>query len=53
LTRFDLTRYGIVVSGHATESLPQILLEEEDGQIFATGVRGLIYGRVDNELSIG
>ena len=48
LTRFDLTRYGIVVSGHATESLPQILLEEENGNIYATGIRGLLYGRSHN-----
>lgn len=49
LTRFDLTRYGIVISGHATESLPQILLEvDESGEIYANGVRGLIYGRAEN-----
>ena len=49
LTRFDLTRYGIVISGHATQSLPQILLEvDESGEIIATGVRGLVYGRVQN-----
>lgn len=49
LTRFDLTRYGIVISGHATESLPQILLEVDgSGEIYANGVRGLIYGRVEN-----
>ncbi len=52
LTRFDLTRFGIVVSGHATESLPQILLEVENGNVYATGIRGLIYGRTHNE-SIG
>ena len=44
LTRFDLTRYGIVISGHATESLPQIILEVEDGEIYATGIGGLVYG---------
>ncbi|MBT4522142.1 MAG: arsenate reductase (azurin) small subunit [Halieaceae bacterium] len=48
LTRFDLTRYGIVVSGHATESLPQILLEIEGDDIYATGIRGLLYGRSSN-----
>ncbi len=51
LTRFDLTRYGIVVSGHATESLPQILLEVENGNIYATGIRGLLYGRSSNGAS--
>ncbi len=45
LTRFDLTRYGIVVSGHATESLPQVLLEVRNGEIYATGMRGLVFGR--------
>ncbi len=48
LTRFDLTRYGIVISGHATQSLPQVTLELQDGEIFATGLRGLIYGRTQN-----
>ena len=48
LTRFDLTRYGIVISGHATESLPQIMLELREGEIYANGIRGLIYGRSAN-----
>jgi len=48
LSRFDLTRYGIVVSGHATESLPQVLLEVDGGDIYATGIRGLLYGRSNN-----
>ena len=49
LTRFDLTRYGIVVSGHATQSLPQVLLEVENGEIWATGLRGLVYGRTTSK----
>lgn len=48
LTRFDLTRHGIVVAGHATESLPQILLEIENDNIFGVGMMGLIYGRASN-----
>ena len=44
LSTFDLTRHGMVVSGHATESLPQVLLETENDDILATGVMGLIYG---------
>ncbi len=48
LTTFDLTRHGMVVSGHASESLPQILLEVRGGDIYATGVMGLIYGYADN-----
>lgn len=48
LTTFDLTRHGMVVSGHATESLPQIMLEIRDGDIFAVGVMGLIFGYAEN-----
>ncbi len=44
LTTFDLTRHGMVVSGHATEALPQVKLELSGEDIFATGVTGLIYG---------
>lgn len=44
LTTFDLTRHGMVVSGHATESLPQVVLEIEAGDIYATGFMGLLYG---------
>jgi len=44
LTTFDLTRHGMVVSGHSTESLPQIVLEIEGDDIVAVGVQGLIYG---------
>ena len=47
-TTFDLTRHGIVVGGHATESLPQVLLETEGDDIYAVGLIGLIYGRYDN-----
>lgn len=45
---FDMTRHGIIVSGHATESLPQILLETEGDDIYAVGMLGLIYGRQEN-----
>lgn len=44
LTTFDLTRHGMVISGHATESLPQIVLEVQGDDIYAVGVQGLIYG---------
>lgn len=47
-TTFDLTRHGIVISGHGTESLPQVLLELEGDDIYAVGMIGLIYGRYDN-----
>jgi arsenite oxidase small subunit len=48
LTTFDLTRHGMVVSGHATESLPQIVLETTGDDIYAVGVMGLIYGYSKN-----
>ena len=45
---FDMTRHGMIVSGHGTESLPQVLLELEGDEIYAVGLIGLIYGRYDN-----
>lgn len=48
LTTFDLTRHGMVVSGHATESLPQIVLETGGDSIYAVGVMGLIFGYSGN-----
>lgn len=45
---FDLTRHGMIISGHATESLPQIMLETEGDDIYATAVIGLVYGRSSN-----
>lgn len=50
LSLFDLGRHGMVVSGHATESLPQVVLEIEGDDIYATGVMGLIYGFADNKV---
>jgi arsenite oxidase small subunit len=44
LTTFDLTHHGMVASGHATESLPQIVLEVKGDTIYAVGVMGLVYG---------
>lgn len=44
LSTFDLTKHGMVVSGHATASLPQIVLALEGDDIVATGVMGLFYG---------
>ena len=34
----------MVISGHATESLPQIILELDGDDLFATGIAGLTYG---------
>jgi arsenite oxidase small subunit len=49
LTTFDARRHGMVVSGHATESLPQVRLEVVGDDIYATGVMGLIYGLNRND----
>lgn len=48
LTTFDLTRHGMVVAGHATQSLPQIVLELDGDDIFATSIIGLLYGHHSN-----
>jgi len=48
LSTYDLTRHGILISGQAYQSLPQVLLEIEGDDIFAVGLFGLIYGRYDN-----
>lgn len=48
LSTFDLTKHGMIVSGHAVESLPQIGLEIEGDDIVATGVMGLFYGYNQN-----
>jgi arsenite oxidase small subunit len=48
LSTFDLTRHGMVVSGHATQGLPQILLEVDGDDIYAVGVMGLVYGFGNN-----
>ena len=50
LTTFDLTRHGMVISGHATQGLPQITLETDGDDIIATGVMGLIFSLHDNRV---
>jgi len=47
-TTFDLTRHGMVITGHATASLPQIMLEPEGDDIYAVGIQGLVFGFHDN-----
>lgn len=44
LSTFDLTKHGMIVSGHSAASLPQIVLEIDGDDIVATGVMGLFYG---------
>ena len=48
LSTFDLTRHGMMVAGHATEALPQIVLETEGDSIYATAITGLLYGHHQN-----
>ena len=48
LSLYDLRRHGIIVSGQAYESLPQVLLELEGDDIYAVGMLGLIFGRDQN-----
>lgn len=48
LSTYDLTRHGILISGQAYQSLPQVLLELSGDDIYAVGVFGLIFGRFDN-----
>ena len=50
LSLYDLTRHGIIVSGQAYESLPQVLLEVDGDNIYAVGMMGLIFGRDMNLL---
>ena len=47
-SRFDLSKGGINILGQATQSLPQIVLEARAGDVYATGVTGLIYGYWNN-----
>jgi arsenite oxidase small subunit len=50
---FDLIRGGMLIMGKATQPLPQVVLSvDDDGQISATGMYGLIYGWPANLLTI-
>ena len=49
LSTYDLTRHGIVVAGHSTQGLPQVLLETRGDDIYAVGMMGLVYGFSDNQ----
>ncbi|RME42775.1 MAG: arsenate reductase (azurin) small subunit, partial [Chloroflexi bacterium] len=50
---FDLSKGGMMVIGQSTDNLPQVDLEYDagSGDIYAVGVRGLIYGRLLNVLA--
>ena len=43
-TRYDPERLASIVQGVATRALPRVLLAVRDGNVYAVGVDGLIYG---------
>jgi len=51
LSTFDLRRHGIIVSGQAYQSLPQVLLEIDGDDIYAVGIMGLLFGRTNNQVA--
>lgn len=50
LSTYDLTRHGIIVSGQAYQSIPQVLLEVDGDDVYAVGIMGLLFGRNQNLL---
>lgn len=48
LSVFDLKRFGMVVTGHATSPLPQVELQLQENRVIARGFRELLYGREIN-----
>jgi len=52
LSVFDLRRHGIIVSGQAYESLPQVMLELDGDDIYAVGIMGLLFGRNENLINV-
>ena len=47
---FDPSKGGRLVIGQASQSLPQMQLDIQDGMVRAVGLDGLIYGRHTNIL---
>ncbi len=52
LSVYDLRRHGIIVSGQAYQSLPQIMLELDGDNIYAAGMMGLLFGRNQNLINV-
>jgi arsenite oxidase small subunit len=44
MSTFDLRKGGIAVHASATQSLPQVILGVDGDDIYAVGMRGLVYG---------
>jgi arsenite oxidase small subunit len=38
----------MIVAGHATQDLPQIVLDVKGDDIYAKGIIGLVFGKTDN-----
>jgi arsenite oxidase small subunit len=47
-SRYDPARLASIVQGVATRALPRVLLEVREGNVYAIGVDGLIYGYRSN-----
>lgn len=49
---FDAQKGGLLIIGQATDNLPQLELEvDAAGDVYAIGIRGLLYGRQANVLA--
>ncbi|MEW5962721.1 MAG: arsenate reductase (azurin) small subunit [Pseudomonadota bacterium] len=51
LSTYDLTKHGMLLSGHSSDGLPQIVLEVRGADVYAVGVMGLIYGYDRNPIT--
>ena len=49
-TKYDAKKDGQMIIGHATGGLPKVILEINGDDIYAIGVDGLIFGRINNNV---
>ncbi len=49
-TKYDAKKDGQMIIGHATGGLPKVLLEIKGDDIYAVGMDGLIFGRINNNI---
>lgn len=47
-TKYDAKKNGQMIIGHATGGLPQVRLEIDGDSLYATGIDGLVFGRINN-----
>tara|TARA_B100000315_G_scaffold257349_2_gene305874 strand:- start:753 stop:1334 length:582 start_codon:yes stop_codon:yes gene_type:complete len=52
LSTFDASNEGMITSAHSTQNLPQVVLEVEGDNIYAVGMKGLIYGMPANLMKV-